>query len=102
MNMNLKLLIALALLWVTNVKAQWVVYDPAVHTQQILDQAQNIVKYVEMVNNQVQQIQQLTEQVQELQKYNKAFGDPAQLLNITGVNGLVQDLRQTTVGKTIT
>lgn len=82
-------------------QAQWVVYDPAVHSQQILGQAQNIAKYIEMINNQIQQINTLTSQLQELQKYNEAFGDPARLLNITGVNGLVRDLRRTELGRTI-
>jgi hypothetical protein len=77
-------------------RGQLVVYDPAVHTQQIVDQAENLAKYVQMVENQVQQIQQLTAQLQELQQYNKAFGDPSRLLNVAGVNGLVSDLRKTT------
>jgi acid phosphatase family membrane protein YuiD len=81
--------------------AQLVVYDPTVHTQQILDQAQNIAKYVEMVNNQIEQINKLTSQLQELEKYNEAFGNPAQLLNIRGVNGLVRDLRKTELGQSI-
>ncbi len=85
----------------TAARAQWVVYDPAVHTQQILDQAQNIVKYVEMIENQIQQINTLTEQLGQLQKYNEAFGNPATLLHITGVNGLVQDLERTELGQTI-
>ena len=42
-------------------RAQWIVYDPTVNIQQILDQAQNIAKYIEMINNQVQQIQTLTD-----------------------------------------
>jgi hypothetical protein len=90
-----------ALMVATAARAQWVVYDPAVHTQQVLDQAQNIAKYVEMVNNQIQQINRLTAQLQELQKYNEAFGDPKKLLNITGVNGLIRDLRRTELGRTI-
>lgn len=81
--------------------AQWVVYDPAVHTQQIIDQVQNIAKYIEMINNQVQQIQMLTSQLEELERYNEAFGNPASLLNIAGVNGLTFDLRRTEVGLTI-
>jgi hypothetical protein len=95
-------LVAIAVLSAGSVNAQWVVYDPTSHAQQIIDQAQDIAKYVEMVNNQVQQIQQLTAQLQELQQYNKAFGDPSRILNVAGVNGLVRDLRQSTVGKTIT
>src|SRR4051812_9639246 len=94
------ILMVLALFTGMGAHAQLVVYDPAVHTQEIVDQAENLAKYVQMVENQVQQIQQLTAQLQQLQQYNKAFGDPAKLLNITGVNGLVSDLRQTTVGKT--
>ena len=42
-------------------RAQWIVYDPTMNMQQIMAQAQNIAKYVEMVNNQVQQIQKLTD-----------------------------------------
>ena len=81
--------------------AQWVVYDPSVHAQQIMDQAQNIAKYVEMVNNQIEQINKLTSQLQELQKYNEAFGNPAKMLKITGVDGLMRDLKKTELGKTI-
>ncbi len=80
---------------------QWVVYDPAVNTQQILGQAQNIAKYVQMIDNQIEQINKLTSQLEELQKYNEAFGDPAKLLDIAGVNGLIRDLRKTEVGQTI-
>jgi hypothetical protein len=86
---------------ISAVRAQLVVYDPASHTQQIIDQAQNLAKYVEMIDNQIQQINTLTSQLQELEKYNEAFGNPAKLLNITGVSGLVRDLRKTEVGQTI-
>jgi uncharacterized phage infection (PIP) family protein YhgE len=81
--------------------AQLVVYDPVVHSQEIIDQVENLAKYVEMIENQVQQINTLTEQLGELQKYNEAFGNPASLLRITGVNGLVQDLRRTELGQAI-
>jgi hypothetical protein len=100
--MKIKLLIIGLIFWTIRVNAQWVVYDPTVHTQQILDQVEDLAKYVEMINNQVEQIQRLNSQLQELQQYNKAFGDPAQILNITGVGGLVRDLQKTPVGKTIT
>lgn len=81
--------------------AQVVVYDPVVHSQEIINQVEDIAKYVEMIENQIQQINTLTEQLGELQKYNEVFGNPAKLFRITGVNGLVQDLRRTEVGKTI-
>ena len=65
------------------VNAQWIVYDPTMNVQQIIDQAENIAKYVQMVDNQVQQIQQLTAQLQQLQQYNKAFGDPSLVVGIS-------------------
>ena len=37
----------------TSARAQWVVYDPTLHTQSILNTAQEIAKYIEMINNQV-------------------------------------------------
>jgi hypothetical protein len=74
--------------------AQEIVYDPTVNAQQIAAQAANIAKYVQMVNNQIQQLQQL-------EKYNQAFGDPAQILNVSGVSALTADLTKTAVGKTI-
>lgn len=99
---TIRIFFASLMLWTASAHAQWIVYDPTLHTQEILDQAQNLAKYVEMVNNQVQQINTLTSQLKELEQYNKAFGDPSKLLQITGVNALVQDLRHTTVGQTIT
>jgi conjugal transfer/entry exclusion protein len=53
----------------TSARAQWVVYDPTLHTQSILNTAQEIAKYIEMINNQVQQIQTLTDQFNEFKHY---------------------------------
>ena len=36
-----------------------------------------------------------------MQQYNKAFGDPSQILNVTGVSALTSDLTQTPLGQTI-
>ncbi|MCI0537823.1 MAG: hypothetical protein L0Z50_21625 [Verrucomicrobiales bacterium] len=55
-----------------------------------------------MVNNQVQQINRLQSQLEQLQQYNKVFGDPSRILSVVGVNGLVNALRHTPVGRTIT
>jgi hypothetical protein len=82
-------------------RAQWIVYDPISNVQQILDQAENIAQYVDMVDNQVQQITQLSDQLQQLQQYNKEFGDPSQILNVTGISALTSDLTQTPLGQTI-
>ena len=68
-------LIALPLAF--SARAQWIVYDPAMHTQQIMDEVQNLAKYVEMINNQVQQIQTLTSQLTEFKNYEAVFGNPS-------------------------
>src|SRR5437667_296409 len=46
-------------------RAQWVVYDPTLHTQSFLNTAQEIAKFVEMINNQVQQTQTFADQLNE-------------------------------------
>jgi hypothetical protein len=92
-------LIALPLAF--SARAQWVVYDPTVNIEQIISEAENIAEYVDMVDNQVQQISQLGDQLSQLEQYNKAFGDPSQILNITGVSAVTSDLTQTPLGQTI-
>jgi hypothetical protein len=81
--------------------AQWIVYDPTMNAQQIRAEAQNLAQYVKMVQNQVQQISQLTAQLNQLEQYNKEFGDPSKILNVTGVSALTADLAQTPLGQTI-
>ncbi|HEY5042441.1 MAG TPA: hypothetical protein VIK53_10600, partial [Verrucomicrobiae bacterium] len=100
----MKKIIAIALIALPlafTARAQLVVYDPVNNIQQILAEAENIAQYIDMVDNQVQQITQLSDQLQQLQQYNKAFGDPSQILNITGISALTSDLTQTPLGKTI-
>ena len=86
------IVIAATLLCAASSRAQYVVYDPALHTQNIIDEAQNIAKYVQMIDNQVQQINTMTSQLQQLQQYNQAFGNPSQILNLAGFTGLISDL----------
>ena len=93
--------VALCALGVLRVQAQWVVYDPAVHTQQILDTAQEIAKYIEMINHQVEQIQTLTSQLNEFKHYEDLFGDPKSVL-LGAVKPLTEDLRKTELGQTLT
>ena len=59
-------LIALPLAF--SARAQWIVYDPTVNIEQILDQAENIAKYVQMIDNQVQQIHNARRPVERVQK----------------------------------
>jgi len=83
------------------VRAQWIVYDPTMNVQQIIDQAANIAKYVQMINNQVQQIQTLTSQLNEFKNYEALFGNPVRVLLPT-LQPLVNDLTKTELGQTLT
>ncbi len=85
----------------TSARAQWVVYDPTLHTQSILNTAQEIAKYVEMINNQVKQIQSLTDQFNEFKHYEELFGDPKAVL-LSAEKPLTDDLRKTELGQTLT
>ena len=99
----MKKLIALTLVTVgisLSAHAQWIVYDPTMNIQQILDQAENIAKYVTMIENQVQQIQTLTSQLNEFKHYEDLFGDPSKVLLAT-VQPLVNDLTKTELGQTL-
>lgn len=78
----------------TAIHAQMVVYDPTVNIEQILSQAENIAKYIQMIDNQVSQINTLNAQFQ-------AFGNPASLVNITGANPLVGDLNKAVTGQSL-
>ena len=100
----MKKLIALAFITVgisLSARAQWIVYDPTMNVQQIIDQAANIAKYVQMIENQVQQIQTLTDQLNEFKHYEDLFGDPKAVL-LSTVQPLVGDLKKTELGQTLT
>ncbi len=91
-------LIALPLAF--SARAQWTVYDPAVHTQLIVDEAQSIAKYIQMINNQVQQIQTLTSQLTEFKNYEAVFGNPGKVV-LSMVAPLTSDLKKLEPGKNL-
>jgi paraquat-inducible protein B len=93
--------ITAALLCAASSHAQYIVYDPTLHVQNIIDEAENIAKFVMMIDNQVQQISTMTSQLQQLQQYNQAFGTPSQILNLAGFTGLISDLGNTGVGQAV-
>ena len=100
----MKKFIALALVTLgvsVSARAQWIVFDPTMNVQSILNTAQEVAKFVEMINNQVQQIQTLTDQLNEFKHYESLFGDPKAVL-LTTVQPLVTDLRKTELGETLT
>ncbi|MFO1500943.1 MAG: DUF4141 domain-containing protein [Verrucomicrobiota bacterium] len=91
--------LALVTLGITvSARAQWIVFDPTMNVQSIINTAQEIAKYVEMINNQVQQIQTLTDQLNEFKHYEDLFGDPKAVL-LTTVQPLVNDLRKTKLAR---
>ena len=100
----MKKLIALTLITAgigLSARAQWIVYDPTMNIQQIIDTAQEIAKYVQMINNQVQQIQTLNSQLTEFKHYEVLFGDPSKVV-LTTLQPLVNDLTKTELGQTLT
>jgi P-type conjugative transfer protein TrbJ len=74
----MKKLIALTLVTVgvgMSAQAQWVVFDPTMNVQQIIDTAEEIAQFVTMVDNQVTQIETLTDQLSEFKNYENLFGN---------------------------
>src|ERR1017187_1350213 len=92
------ILVALPLAF--SARAQWIVYDPAMNVQQIIDTAQEIAKYVTMIENQVQQIQTLTDQLNEFKHYEDLFGNPQSVV-LSTVQPLIGDLQKTELGQTL-
>jgi len=82
-------------------KAQWVVVDPTMIAQDAINQIVDLAKYVEMVNNQVIQINNLVQQLEALNAHNRAFGNPAALLSISGAGNTISGLQQNVSGPTV-
>jgi len=78
---------------------QWVVYDPSVHAQTVLNGAQDLAKFVEVINNQVSQIEKLQAQLASLDHYIDLFGNPAKA-SPGALKSLSNDLRKSEVGQT--
>lgn len=78
---------------------QWVVVDPAMIAQDARNQILDLAKYIEMINNQVAQINNMVEQLNVMNAQNRAFGNPAQLINISGAGGTIQGLHAGGVGQ---
>lgn len=97
---TLALISILALAAAPTIHAQLVVEDPASIAQDAVNQVVDLGKYIEMVNNQVRQITTMTQELQQVTAYARAFGNPAQLLNVTGANELVSSLQQSGAGQT--
>ena len=91
---------ALALPLVFSARAQWIVYDPTMNVQQIMDEAQSIAEYVQMIDNQVQQITTLGQQLSQFENYESLFGNPSQVL-LSMVAPLDADLQNLEPGRNL-
>ncbi|HLX72738.1 MAG TPA: type IV secretion system protein [Verrucomicrobiae bacterium] len=90
-------IIAIALPLALSTRAQYIVYDPTMNIQQIIDEAESIAKYVQMIDNQVQQIQTLTQQLNQFEHYEALFGDPSKVV-LSMVAPLSADLQSVEPG----
>jgi len=97
---ELALIIATLLILASQSHAQWIVYDPTMNVQQILDEAESIAKYVTMIDNQVQQINTLTSQLNEFKNYESLFGTPSQV-TLSMVPALNSDLQSVEPGQNL-
>ncbi|MGC4015091.1 MAG: type IV secretion system protein [Luteolibacter sp.] len=80
-------------------KAQWIVEDPAAIAQSATEHLAEIAKFKEMIDKQVKQIDLLTSQLDQITAYVDAFGDPSSLLNITGTDKIISQLRLPSSGQ---
>ena len=91
-------LLTLTVLSVTAVsQAQWTVYDPTLHSHQILTSAKEMAKFVEMIGNQVRQLRAIEEDVNTLRHYVNLFGSPASV-KAPSATDLTQLLEKKEVG----
>jgi hypothetical protein len=93
-------IIAVGLPLAFSARAQWIVYDPTMNVQQIVDEAESIAKYVIMIDNQVQQIQTLTSQLNEFKNYESLFGNPSKV-TLSMVPALASDLQTAEPGQNL-
>jgi hypothetical protein len=83
----------IALTLAFSARAQWIVYDPTMNIQQILDTAREIAK-------QVEEIGVLTSQLTEFKNYESLFGNPSQVV-LSMVAPLAADLKAPEPGQNL-
>ena len=97
---KLIVVIAIALPLAFSAHAQFIVYDPTVNIEQILDEAENLAEYAEMIDNEVQQITTLGDQLSEFKNYESLFGNPSQV-TLSMVPALDSDLQSLEPGQVL-
>ncbi len=71
------------------------------YVQQVLHEANQqtqIAKQVEQITQLYEQIEQLYTQIEQMDNYLERFGDPKEILDLAGFDGLINDLGQATSG----
>lgn len=94
-----RIILAGAAVMPLSANAQFIVNDPIAVAQGAIQHATELAQFVEMVGNQVEQISLLTSQLNEVTAYVDAFGDPSSLLNITGADQIISQLRLPSSGQ---
>lgn len=78
------------------------VWDPGLASLTQANHLKEITQFLEMVGNQVEQLKTLQSQLEQVTEYVDRFGDPESLLDITGVDQLLDDLKFEGLGKNTT
>ncbi len=71
------------------------------YVQQVLHEANQqtqILKQVEQITQLYEQIEQLYTQIAQMDDYLERFGDPESILDLAGIDGLLDELRRSTGG----
>lgn len=89
----------LAVIGFSQANAQFIVEDPVAIAQSATQHLAEVAKFAEMIDKQVEQIDLLTSQLNQVTAYVDAFGDPSSLLNITGADKIISQLRLPSSGQ---
>jgi hypothetical protein len=93
-------IIAVALPLAIPAHAQFIVFDPTVNVEQILDEAENLAEDAIMIDNEVNQIETLGDQLSEFKNYESLFGSPSSV-SLSMVAPLDTDLTATEPGQSL-
>lgn len=95
----IRLILCAAAMLPLSAHAQFIVEDPAAIAQSATQHLAEVAKFKEMIDKQVEQINLLTSQLDQISAYVDAFGDPSSLLNITGADKIISQLRLPSSGQ---
>ena len=93
-------IIAVALPLTFSAHAQFIVFDPTVNVEQILDEVENLAEDAIMIDNEVNQIETLGEQLSEFKNYESLFGNPSSV-SLSVVSPLDSDLTAAEPGQNL-